>query len=89
MKMVGSAHGRPENLQIEVVSTVCPEEGDRGHDLLDAEARAEQRQIDASRAGGVIKQRLARTGQGKSGGYRAVVFFRRGERAYPAEQPHS
>ena len=26
--------------------------------------------------GGVIKQRIARTGQGKSGGFRAIVLFR-------------
>ena len=31
--------------------------------------------------GGVIKQRIARIGQGKSGGYRTIIFCRRGERA--------
>jgi len=30
----------------------------------------------------VIKQRLAREGQGKSGGFRSIVLFRRGERAF-------
>ena len=49
--------------------------------LLDAVARADLGQIDADLGAGVIKQRLARRGQGKSGGYRAIVFFRRGERA--------
>ena len=29
----------------------------------------------------LLKQRIARTGQGKSGGYRTILFFRRGERA--------
>ena len=49
--------------------------------LLDTVARADLGQIDADLGAGVIKQRLARRGQGKSGGYRAIVFFRRGERA--------
>lgn len=49
--------------------------------LLEAVGRAENGQIDADLGGGVIKQRIARPGQGRSGGYRAVVLFRRGERA--------
>lgn len=31
--------------------------------------------------GGVIKQRVAREGQGKSGGYGTILLFRQGERA--------
>lgn len=31
--------------------------------------------------GGVIKQRIARSGKGKSGGYRTIIFFRQGDRA--------
>ena len=38
--------------------------------------------IDADLGGGVIKQRIARKGQGKSGGFRSVVLFRQGERAF-------
>ena len=49
--------------------------------LLDAVARAEKGQVDANLGGGVIKQRIARPGQGKSGGYRSILFFRRGVRA--------
>jgi hypothetical protein len=49
--------------------------------LLDAVARAEKGQVDADLGGGVIKQRIARPGQGKSGGYRTIIFFRQGERA--------
>jgi hypothetical protein len=49
--------------------------------LLDAVARAGQGPIDADLGGGVIKQRIARPGQGKSGGYRTIIFFRRSERA--------
>lgn len=44
--------------------------------LLDAIERAENGLIDADLGGGVIKQRLARHGEGKSGGYRAIVIFR-------------
>jgi hypothetical protein len=36
---------------------------------------------DADLGGEVIKQRVAREGQGKSGGYRTIVLFRRGKRA--------
>lgn len=36
-------------------------------------------QFDANLGGGVFKQRLARPGGGKSGGYRLIIFFRKGE----------
>ena len=32
--------------------------------------------------GGVIKQRIARPGKGKSGGYRTIIIFRQGEKAF-------
>jgi len=50
--------------------------------LKDAVARADMGLIDAELGGGVIKQRLARPGQGKSGGYRSIILFRKGERAF-------
>lgn len=43
--------------------------------------RAESGLVDADLGGGVIKQRVARTGQGKSGGYRTLILFRQGDRA--------
>jgi len=46
--------------------------------LKDAIARVEKGIIDAELGGGVIKQRIARPGQGKSGGYRSVILFRKG-----------
>jgi len=49
--------------------------------LLDAVARAEKGQVDADLGGGVIKQRIARPGQGKSGGYRTIILFKQGQRA--------
>jgi hypothetical protein len=50
--------------------------------LQDAVARAEKGQIDAELGGEVIKQRIARPGQGKSKGYRTIIFFRRGIKAF-------
>ncbi|MBB4150735.1 hypothetical protein GGQ90_004544 [Sphingobium scionense] len=43
--------------------------------------RAESGLVDADLGGGVIKQRGARTGQGKSGGYRTLILFKQGDRA--------
>ena len=37
--------------------------------------------IDADLGGGLIKQRVARKGAGKSGGYRTLLAFRAGARA--------
>lgn len=50
--------------------------------LLTALAQASQGLIDADLGGGVIKQRIARPGEGKSGGYRTIVLYRHGERAF-------
>ena len=50
--------------------------------LYDAVDRAEQGRIDADLGGGVIKQRIARDGEGKSGGFRTIVVFRSKERAF-------
>ena len=49
--------------------------------LLDAVRRAERGQIDADLGGGVIKQRVARPGQGRSGGYRTLLLYRSRSRA--------
>lgn len=43
--------------------------------------RAESGLVDADLGGGVIKQRVARPGKGKSGGYRTLILFRQGDRA--------
>ena len=50
--------------------------------LREAVARAEKGQIDADLGGEVIKQRIARPGQGRSRGYRTIILFRRGARAF-------
>lgn len=38
--------------------------------------------IDADLGGGVVKQRIARQGAGKSGGFRTIVLFRLRHRAF-------
>ena len=43
---------------------------------------AERGLIDADYGGGVIKQRIARENAGKSGGYRTIVLYRHGLRAF-------
>ena len=44
--------------------------------------RAEHGQIDADLGGGVIKQRIARLGAGRSQGYRSIILFRQSEWAF-------
>ncbi|NLC21333.1 MAG: type II toxin-antitoxin system RelE/ParE family toxin [Halomonadaceae bacterium] len=50
--------------------------------LREAIRRAEQGLIDAELGSGVIKQRVARPGQGKSGGYRTIILYRQESRAF-------
>lgn len=49
--------------------------------LCEAVARIEAGLIDADLGGGLMKQRVARPGAGKSGGYRTVLAFRTATRA--------
>jgi hypothetical protein len=49
--------------------------------LREAIERAERGIIDGDLGGGIIKQRVARSGQGRSGGYRMLVAYRMGDRA--------
>lgn len=50
--------------------------------LCEAVERAERGLIDADLGGGVIKQRLARPGAGRSGGFRSVMFFKAAHRTF-------
>ena len=50
--------------------------------LCEAVRRAREGLIDADLGGGVIKQRIARKGGGRSGGFRTIVLFRRGVLAF-------
>jgi len=44
--------------------------------LREAIDRAERGLIDADLGGGLIKQRVARQGKGRSGGYRTIIAYR-------------
>jgi len=50
--------------------------------LWEAVTAAEKGNLDADYGGGVIKQRIARTNQGKSGGYRAIIYYRQADKAF-------
>jgi len=50
--------------------------------LCEAIEDAERGLVAADLGGGVIKQRIARHGQGKSGGFRTLIVFRAGARAF-------
>jgi hypothetical protein len=50
-------------------------------DLWNSIRLANQGVIDADLGGGVIKQRIARAGEGKSGGSRSIILFRKNDRA--------
>lgn len=50
--------------------------------LWEAVQRAEKGLIDADLGGGVIKQRIARPGAGRSSGYRSIVIYRKGDKAF-------
>jgi hypothetical protein len=50
-------------------------------DLWQAAKRANDGLIDADLGGGVIKQRIARAGEGTSGGSRSIILFKKNNRA--------
>ncbi|MFZ7198025.1 type II toxin-antitoxin system RelE/ParE family toxin [Avibacterium avium] len=50
--------------------------------LVEAILRAEQGLIDADLGSNIIKQRIARAGQGRSGGFRSFIFYRINENHY-------
>ena len=55
--------------------------GLQDNDLCQAADRANLGVVDADLGGGVIKQRIARPGEGKSGGFRTIVLFKIGTMA--------
>ena len=56
-------------------------EGIRDQKLADAVREIEDGLHDGDLGGGLIKKRLARAGEGKRGGYRAILVYRKGNRA--------
>jgi hypothetical protein len=57
-------------------------EGITDEELKGIVNQLEAGQADADLGGDVYKVRKARPGAGKAGGYRVIVFFRRGERTF-------
>ena len=57
-------------------------EGIADSELKEMVNQLEAGQADADLGGGVYKVRIARSGEGKSGGYRVIVFFRSEERTF-------
>jgi hypothetical protein len=57
-------------------------EGITDDELREAVHQLEKEQADADLGGGVYKVRVARCGEGKSGGYRVIVFFKSQERTF-------
>lgn len=56
-------------------------EGIADTSLRESIERAERGLIDVDLGGGLIKQRVARQGEGRSGGYRTIIAYRANERA--------
>ncbi|MGH6715183.1 MAG: type II toxin-antitoxin system RelE/ParE family toxin [Bradyrhizobium sp.] len=50
--------------------------------LREAVERAMNGLVDAELGNGLVKQRVARQGQGRSGGYRTIIALRAGDRAF-------
>jgi hypothetical protein len=65
-----------------VVSPLCQEGGDRGCGLVRSCLSGRKRPDRRRPRWWVIKQRISRPGQGRSRGYRTIVFFRRGSKAF-------
>jgi len=57
-------------------------EGIADGELKEAVSQLEAGQADANLGGNVYKVRVARPGEGKSGGYRVIVLFRSRERTF-------
>jgi len=57
-------------------SRFASKEGITDHELLEVVDQLEAEQADANLGGDVYKVRIARPGEGKSGGHRVIVYFR-------------
>jgi hypothetical protein len=57
-------------------SRFASKEGITDHELLEVVGQLEAEQADANLGGDVYKVRIARPGEGKSGGHRVIVYFR-------------
>lgn len=62
--------------KIKTFARFARSEGISDASLIDAVERAGRGLVDADLTGGLIKQRVARAGQGKRGGYRVIIGIR-------------
>jgi len=76
------AGSRLRTFKTKAFARFADREGMENAALREAVRRAGEGLIDADLSGGVIKQRIARKGGGRSGGFRSIVLFRRGELAF-------
>lgn len=63
-------------------SRFARKEGIVDADLCAAISNVEEGLIEADLGGGVVKQRVARAQEGKSGGYRSIILFRSDDKAF-------
>jgi hypothetical protein len=70
-----------ELLKTKVMAKFARQERITDASLREAIERAERGLVDADLGGGLIKQRVARRGQGRSGGYRVFIAYRNRTRA--------
>ena len=63
-------------------SRFASKEGITDRELLKAVDQLEAEQADANLGGDVYKVRIARPGEGKSGGHRVIVYFRNEYRTF-------
>jgi hypothetical protein len=68
-------------IMLGIVLYVARREKIKDGDLVEAVRRAGRGLIDADLGGGIIKQRVARAGQGRSGDFRMLLAYRDGHRA--------
>lgn len=64
-----------------LLARIARRQGIKDHALKEAIERAGHGLIDANLGGGLIKQRVARPGAGRSGGHRMVIAYQVGQRA--------
>jgi hypothetical protein len=65
-----------------VVWAFCSQEGNHCRNALGCGGSCGEGFNRPDLGGGVIKQRIARTGEGKSKGYRNIVLYQKGEKAF-------
>jgi hypothetical protein len=63
-------------------SRLADKEGITNAELITAADEVNRGEYEADLGGGVFKKRIARSGAGKRGGYRAILFFRKDERLF-------